>query len=154
LTWDERQVTETTTDGPAHPAWLFVFAAWLMAAVSTLGALFVGEVMKVPTCSLCWYQRIFMFPLAFILPVGLFPYDYRIVRYALPLAVTGWLIATWHVLLVAGIVPEDVTPCSQGVPCSETYFRLLGVVTIPQLAWLAFFFIIALLVAAHIKARK
>ena len=66
---------------------------------------------------------------------------------------SGWALG-WHVLLVAGIVPENVTPCSQGVPCSETYFRLLGIITIPQLAWLAFFFIIALLVAAHIKARK
>lgn len=145
---------ETAADGSANPAWLLVFAAWLMAAASMLGALFFGEIMKVPTCSLCWYQRIFMFPLAFILPVGLFPFDPRIVRYALPLAAIGWLIASWHVLLIAGIVPEDVVPCSQGVPCSETYFRLLGVITIPQLAWLAFSLIIALLVAAHLKARK
>lgn len=147
-------MTDTAADRPVHPAWLLVFAAWLMAAVSMLGALFFGEVMKVPTCSLCWYQRIFMFPLVFILPVGLFPYDSRIVRYALPLAAIGWLLASWHVLLAAGVIPEDIAPCSQGVPCSETYFRLLGVVTIPQLAWLAFSFIIALLVAAHLKARK
>lgn len=145
---------ETAADRPAQPAWLLVFAAWLMAAVSVQGALFFGELMQVPTCSLCWYQRIFMFPLVFILPVGLFPYDARIVRYALPLAAIGWLLASWHVLLAAGVIPEDVAPCSQGVPCSETYFRLLGIVTIPQLAWLAFSFIIALLVAAHLKARK
>lgn len=147
-------MTDAAADRSAHPAWFLVFAAWLMAAVSMLGALFFGEIVKVPTCSLCWYQRIFMFPLAFILPVGLFPYDPRIVRYALPLAAIGWLLASWHVLLAAGIIPEDVAPCSQGVPCSETYFRLFGLVTIPQLAWLAFSLIIALLVAAHIKARK
>ena len=147
-------MTDIRIDPPAHAAWTLVFASWLMAAVATLGALFFGEVMKVPTCALCWYQRIFMFPLALILPVGLFPFDPRIVRYALPLAAVGWLIASWHVLLVAGVVPETVTPCTQGVPCSETYIRWFGFVTIPLLAWLAFSFIIALLAAAHFKATK
>jgi hypothetical protein len=32
-----------------NPAWTLVFAAWLIAAVSTLGALFFGEIVKVPT---------------------------------------------------------------------------------------------------------
>ncbi|MGZ8230085.1 MAG: disulfide bond formation protein B [Burkholderiales bacterium] len=135
-------------------AWTLVFAAWLLATVSTLGALFFGEVMKVPTCVLCWYQRIFMFPLAIILPVGLFPFDGRIVRYALPLAVAGWGFALFHVLLVAGYIPENVQPCTQGVPCSETYFELFGFVTIPLLALVAFSTIIALLAAAHFQARK
>jgi disulfide bond formation protein DsbB len=131
-----------------------VFSAWLLATVSTLGALFFGEVMKVPTCVLCWYQRIFMFPLAIILPLALFPFDGRIVRYTLPLAVAGWGFALFHVLLVAGYIPEEVQPCTQGVPCSETYFALFGFVTIPLLALAAFSIIIALLAAAHFQARK
>ena len=133
---------------------MLAFAAWLVATVSTLGALFFGEVMKIPTCVLCWYQRIFMFPLAIILPVGLFPFDDRIARYALPLAVAGWGFALFHVLLVAGYIPENVQPCAQGVPCSETYFELFGFVTIPLLALVAFSTIIALLAAAHLQARK
>ena len=52
-------------------AWTLIFFAWLVAALSTLGALFLGEVMHLPACVLCWYQRIFMFPLALILPIGL-----------------------------------------------------------------------------------
>ncbi len=48
--------------------------------------------MELPPCVLCWYQRIFMFPLVLILPVGLFPFDAKVVRYALPLAVGGWLV--------------------------------------------------------------
>jgi disulfide bond formation protein DsbB len=95
-----------------------------------------------------------MFPLVFILPFGLFPFDAKIVRVALSLAAGGWLLASWHVLLAAGVIPESVTPCTQGVPCSETYIRYFGFVTIPLLAWAAFSFIIALLVAAHFKAAK
>lgn len=147
-------VTPAAVAGTSDRAWMLVFAAWLLAAASTLGALFFGEVMKVPTCVLCWYQRIFMFPLAIILPVGLFPFDGRILRYALPLAIPGWGFALFHVLLVAGYIPENVQPCTQGVPCSETYFELFGFVTIPLLALVAFSIIIALLVAAHFQAGK
>jgi disulfide bond formation protein DsbB len=146
-------MTAKTIERNTQPAWFLIFAAWLIVAVATLGALFFGEVMKVPTCTLCWYQRIFMFPLALILPLGLFPYDRRIVRYALPLAACGWGIALFHVLLVGGVIPESVQPCTQGVPCSQTFVRYFGFVTIPLLALVAFSATIVLLAAAHYKDR-
>lgn len=128
--------------------WTLVFAGWLVAAVSALGALFLGEVMGFAPCVLCWYQRMFMFPLVFVLAVGLFPFDPRVVRYGLPLAIGGWLVALVHVLLIAGIIPESVTPCTQGVPCSQVDAIWFGFVTIPLMALVAFSFIIASLVAA------
>ena len=87
-------------------AWMLVFAGWLVASTSALGALFFSEIMQLPPCALCWYQRTFMFPLVLILPVGLFPFDRRVVRYALPLAVAGWLVAVFQVtgvVVLAGI---------------------------------------------------
>jgi len=135
-------------------AWYLVFVAWLIASVSTLGALFFGEVVKVPTCVLCWYQRIFMFPLALILPIGLFPFDRKVLRYALPLAAIGGLIALYHVLLVAGVIPEAMQPCTQGVPCKEQVMVWLGFVTIPLLALLAFVAIVVLLCIAHFRSPK
>lgn len=128
---------------------MLVFGSWLVAAASTLGALFVSEVMALPPCVLCWYQRIFMFPLAILLPLALFPFDPRIVRYALPLAAGGALVALFHVLLVAGVVPEGLKPCTQGVPCSEVQIRWLGFVTLPLLSLVAFSTIGALLLAAR-----
>jgi disulfide bond formation protein DsbB len=130
-------------------AWPLVFGAWSIAAASTLGAMFFSAVMELPPCTLCWYQRIFMFPLALILPVGLFPFDRRVVRYALPLALVGWGIAVFHVLLAAGVIPESVQPCTQGVPCSEEQIVWFGFVTIPLLSVLAFTAVNALLFAAH-----
>ena len=133
---------------------MLIFAAWLIAGSSTLGALFFGEVMQLPTCNLCWYQRIFMFPLALILPIGLFPLDRKVVRYALPLAVSGWLFAFFHLLLIAGVIPEDLKPCTQGVPCSEKVIEWFGFVTIPLLSVAAFSAIIALLVMAYSRRFK
>jgi len=138
---------ETTT-------WYLVFGAWLIASVSTLGALFFGEIVNVPTCVLCWYQRIFMFPLALILPIGLFPFARKVVRYALPLAVIGGLIAVYHVLLVAGVIPEAMQPCTQGVPCKEQVIVWFGFVTIPLMAALAFAGIVVLLCIAHFRSPR
>lgn len=135
-------------------AWTLIFAAWLVATISTLGALFFGEVMQLPPCVLCWYQRIAMFPLALILPIGLFPFDRKVVRYALPLAVLGWGFAVFHQLLVAGLIPKSIQPCKQGVPCSETVIEWFGFLTIPLLAVAAFSTIIALLLAAHFRGSK
>jgi disulfide bond formation protein DsbB len=135
-------------------AWLLVFGCWLVAALSTAGALFFSEVMELPPCVLCWYQRIFMFPLVLVVPMGLFPFDARVVRYALPLAAGGWLVAAFQVLLVAGWIPESIRPCTQGVPCSEVQIEWLGFVNIPLLSFLAFSTMNALLVAAHMRSKR
>ena len=137
-----------------NSAWMLVFCAWLVASLSTLGALFFGEVMKLPPCNLCWYQRIFMFPLALILPIGLFPFDRKVIRYALPLALLGWLFAVFHMLLVAGVIPESIKPCTQGVPCSVKVIEWFGFVTIPLLSVLAFSTILALLATTHFRSFK
>jgi disulfide bond formation protein DsbB len=134
--------------------WTFVFIGWLIATVSTLGALFLGEVMGYTPCVLCWYQRISMFPLVLILAAGLFPFDPRVVRYALPLALAGWLLATFHWGVSSGLIPESATPCSQGVPCSVDVVSWFGFLTLPMLSVLSFTAIIALLLLTHFKGSK
>ena len=146
-------------DGANHGAedtraWMMVFGAWLIASAATLGALFFGEVMKLPPCSLCWYQRIFMFPMMLILPFGLFPFDRNVVRSVLPLAGFGALLAAAHVLLVEGIIPERIAPCRQGVPCSETVIEWFGFVTIPLLSFLAFATIATLIFLSLSRSSK
>jgi len=126
--------------------WTLLFLCWLLASVSTLGSLFFSNVMEFAPCVLCWYQRIFLFPLVIILAVGLFPFDKSVVKYALPLAIAGWLTALYHTLLYAGIIPESIQPCSQGVSCTEEYIDLFGFMTIPMLSLLSFSIIIALLI--------
>jgi disulfide bond formation protein DsbB len=133
---------------------MLVFACWLVASASTLGALFLSEVMAIAPCVLCWYQRIFMFPLVLILPAGLLPFDQRVVRYALPLALAGWLIALFHVLLLAGYIPERIKPCAQGVPCTDEQIVWFGFLKIPHLSLLAFSIVIALLILTRMKDSR
>ena len=122
----------------SDPDWAILFVCWLLASAATLGSLFFSEVMELPPCSLCWIQRVFMFPLAIILLVGLFPFDPRVVRYALPLAAIGGAFALYHLLLQAGLVPESAAPCRQGVSCTEAQIQIFGFVSIPMLSLLVF----------------
>lgn len=130
-------------------SWSLIFAAWLVAASATLGALFFSDVMGITPCVLCWYQRIFMMPLVCILAVGLFPFDLRVARYGLSLAVPGLLVALFHLLLAASIIPPSASPCTQGVPCTEEGIAWFGFVTIPLLSVLAFSTLCALLLASQ-----
>jgi len=127
--------------------WMLLFVCWLFVTGATLGSLFFSEVMELPPCSLCWYQRIFMFPLPLIVLMGLFPFDVKVVRYALPLALVGAAVALYHSLLQLGIIPASAAPCSQGVSCSTASLDLFGFLSIPMLSLLAFSTVVALLVA-------
>ena len=131
--------------------WTLLFLCWFLASLSTLGSLFFSHVMGFPPCVLCWYQRICLFPLVLILGAGLFPFDKKVVKFALPLALAGLLTAIYHNLLYAGIIPESIRPCAQGVSCSEKYIELFGFVSIPLLSLLSFTGIAALLVVLKRK---
>ncbi len=145
----ETGVKKNSAPGKIQIGWMLLFAAWIVATGAMLGSLFFSEVVGVPVCVLCWYQRIAMYPLVLILAIGLFPYDPGVLRYAGALTGAGWLIALFHVLLVAGIIPENVQPCVQGIPCSETYISLFGFLNIPVLSLLTFTLIGVLLFYTH-----
>lgn len=145
---------EKASSQAIHSGWALLFAAWVLVTAATLASLFFSEVMDVPVCMLCWYQRIAMYPLVLILAIGLFPFDPGVVRYGIALAGAGWLFALYHVLLVAGIIPEDMQPCVQDIPCSETHVALLGLLNIPTLSLLTFTLIGALMfLAPRIKHK-
>lgn len=125
--------------------WTLLFLCWLLVTFSAMVSLFFSHVMEFEPCVLCWYQRICLFPLVLILAVGLFPFDKKVVKFALPLAIAGWFTALYHNLLYSGVIPESIQPCSQGVSCTEKYIDLFGFLTIPMLSLLSFSTIIALL---------
>ena len=143
------------TSETTKPAlWNMLFLCWLIAGVATLGSLFFSEVMQHTPCVLCWYQRIAMYPLVAIFTVGLFPLDVRCVRYALPIAVAGGLLALYHCLLYLGFIPENLQPCTQGLSCADVKIEVYGFVTIPLLSLAGFTSLIALLLAVQKGLKK
>lgn len=127
-------------------AWTPLFLAFAVALVASLAVLFVGEVMGQVPCNLCWFQRAFMFPLAIVLAVAAFRSDAAVWIYAVPIGAVGWLVAAFHTLLYAGIIPETIQPCTASGPsCSSADMTILGGVPLPALSLAAFTATIALL---------
>lgn len=135
-------------------SWGVLFVAWFIALGATAGSLFFSEVLGFIPCVLCWYQRIAMYPIVIILVMGLLRKDAAATIYSLPLSVIGLAIALYHNLLHWGIVPEDLSPCVQGVPCSTVYINWLGFITIPLLSMLAFIAIATLLTLNVSRYRR
>lgn len=134
--------------------WMWIAAPWVIALIATASALFIGEVMGMTPCLLCWYQRIFMFPLALILGMAAFADDRRGAVYALPLALGGAAMAAYHAALVAGWVPKWWVPCGAGPSCSEQRLEILGGIPIPWLSLAAFITITILLFVYLRKTRS
>lgn len=125
--------------------------AWLVAAIAMAGSLYFSGSGLEP-CRYCWYQRIAMYPLVFVLGVAVLRRDVGVWWYALPLSVTGGLISVYHAALQLQPALE-VTPCTAGVPCTLRYFAVFGWISIPWLAGAAFLWITTLVSAAAILAR-
>ena len=122
--------------------------AWLVALTATAGSLYLSEVVGFAPCVLCWYQRIAMYPLVFVLGVGLWRRDTGVWRFAIPLPVAGFLISAYHVALQ--YQPSlELIPCEEGVPCTARYVAVFGVVSIPVMAGAAFLLITAILLVVR-----
>ena len=121
------------------------YLAWTVALLSMAGSLFFSEVMELPPCVLCWYQRIAVYPLVLIIGIGIILKDPRLKVYSLPFAVIGLVISIYHNLLYYGVIPEAITPCSEGVPCNAVQLELMGFLTIPLMGLISFVLLTAFL---------
>lgn len=121
---------------------VFLFFAWLIATIATLGSLYFSEIRGFIPCELCWYQRILMYPLVLILGIGTFQNNSSNKHLVLVLAVIGWFIAIYHYLLqkIPGFF--EVKSCVNGIACNAQYINWFGFITIPFLSLVAFTLII------------
>jgi disulfide bond formation protein DsbB len=115
-----------------------LLVAWLTAVIACLGSLFFSEVLKFIACTLCWYQRILMYPLVILLGIAFYYQDQRIARYVLPFSILGVLVSGYHYALQKIPALKAFEMCTSGVPCSGQYMNWLGFITIPLLAFTGF----------------
>ena len=128
--------------------WLFI--TFLLALAGTLGSLYFSEVLKLPPCPMCWYQRIALYPLTLVYGTALWTGDQAYRKYATPLIAAGLGLALYHNLIYYGVIPEALAPCTREVSCAARQLELLGFVTIPLMSLLCF----ALLAALTVLDRK
>ena len=118
--------------------------AWVLVLVASASSLYLSEVVGLIPCSLCWYQRIAMYPLVIVLGVAVLRRDAGVWRYGLPLSAIGLVIAVYNVT-IQWQPTLDVGTCATGAPCTGRYLAVFGFISIPTMAGSVFLAVTALM---------
>jgi len=125
-------------------------AAWLVAALATVGSLYLSQIAGLVPCQLCWFQRIAMYPLILLLAIAAFRGDvYVAKRYFIWLPIVGACISAYHYQLER-FPSQPTLSCGLGEPsCSQAVVNIFGFVSVPFMALAAFLLITTLLLIAR-----
>ncbi len=126
----------------------------VVAIVTMSGSLYLSEVLHYRPCRLCWVQRGFAYPLAFILSAALAMKRPSVQRIAVPLAICGAFVSGYHILIENYPSLEGAASCDPANPCSLIWVRHFGFVTIPTMALASFLLQITLALTARAHGRK
>jgi len=124
---------------------------FVVALVATLGSLFYSNYAGFDPCSLCWFQRIFMYPEVILLGLAIIKKDEKIIDYSLALSLIGLVISIYHNnIIIKGL---HSTFCTISEPCTINYVLEYGYITIPMMALTAFSLISVLLIFKKYGSR-
>lgn len=132
-----------------------VWASFLVALLATAGSLIYSDVLGYEPCKLCWFQRIFMYPLVLIFGMALWKKHEWIKPYGILMSVLGALVAAFHYLGQIGLNPLGLECLAIGYSssCSKNFVLEFGYITIPVMA-LSAFTLIALTLAFSMKKDR
>ena len=119
----------------------YALISWLIALLAMSGSLYFSEILHLPPCLLCWYQRIVMYPLTVIIGVGILRKDTGLPLYVLPFSLIGLGISTFHSLLYYNLLPQSAAFCQAGISCTIQRVEFFGFATIPFFSAVAFLII-------------
>jgi disulfide bond formation protein DsbB len=126
-----------------------LWAGFVVAAIATGGSLFFSEIAGFIPCELCWYQRICMYPLSFLLLVFAWRGENRLARYLIVFPVFGAGTSIYHIMIENNVIHEPPACVIGGaIGCSTKWINEFGYMTIPTLALTGFLLLIGFLVLA------
>lgn len=132
-----------------------IFFSFLIVLGTMLGSLFYSDIIGYEPCTLCWYQRIFMYPQVFLLGFALIRKDKSIIPYSLLLSAVGAAIAGYHYLIQMGVTSGSFCLTAESsVSCAQRYFLSFGYITIPMMSLSIFTLIILLMVSSIVSRRE
>ncbi|KKR01254.1 MAG: putative disulfide formation protein [Candidatus Nomurabacteria bacterium GW2011_GWC2_39_41] len=133
----------------------YLTLGFLISLGASLFSLVYSEIINFLPCYLCWYQRIFLFPLVFIFGSAIWYKDRKIVKYVLPLLSAGFLISVYqnfgYYFAETGSLPCDAS----GISCyQQLVSEFGGYISIPMLALTSFFGILTIVLVAHFYKKE
>lgn len=118
-----------------------LFIAWAASVIALFGSLYFSEIRQYEPCTLCWYQRILMYPFVVLLGIAIVKKDYRISIYSMVLSAIGGCISLYHYLIQKVAFFADHAASCGRIPCTGQYINWFGFISIPFLALIAFIII-------------
>lgn len=130
-----------------HYLWL----GFLVSLAAALGSLAYSEVVGFVPCHLCWYQRVFLFPMVLLYGVAAWKRDREVTKYIVPLLSVGLLISLYHNFNYYFSEAGSTLPCdASGVSCYQQLVSVFGgYISIPMLSLTSFLGILALVLVAR-----
>lgn len=141
-----------------YERWLIAIGS--MALLATVTSLVYQFVYKTPVCELCWWQRIFLYPIEVITLVAVWRKTKEAHITVAILAAIGLFFASYHYYyhFQGFVLGNKLTlPCSYGglLPaCTDSPILVFGFITIPFMGVLIFSSVLLLAWIAHQKLTK
>ncbi len=116
-------------------------------------SLVYSDIIGYVPCTLCWYQRILLYPEVLLLGLALWKEDRTITDYIIALSGIGIILAAYQKYLELG--GSSIIPCSAtAVACSKVYVLEFKYITIPVMALTSFIFIFVLMLIHNYITRR
>jgi disulfide bond formation protein DsbB len=127
---------------------------FITSLAGLVGSLYYSEVLNIVPCDLCWFQRVFLYPQAFMFAYAWYKKDSSVLAYSIILSVVGGLIALYqHIMQLGYSVYKPCSTAPFAVDCSTPTFIKFGFVTFPLMA-VALFAILILSAITHKRFAK
>lgn len=133
----------------------YLALGFILSFFPALFSLIYSEIIGFLPCYLCWYQRIFLFPVAIIFAVAIWYKDRKVVKYVLPLLSIGFIISVYqnfgYYFGESGSLPCDAS----GISCyQQLVSEFSGYISIPMLALTSFLGLITVVLVAHFYKKE
>ncbi|MEI8175019.1 MAG: disulfide bond formation protein B [bacterium] len=133
----------------------YLTLGFIFSLFASLTSLIYSEIIHFLPCQLCWYQRIFLFPLVFIFAIAIWYKDRKIVKYVLPLLSIGFVVSIYQNFFYY-FGENSSLPCyASVVSCYQQLVSEFGrYISIPMLALTIFFALLAIVLVAHFYKKE
>ncbi|MBY0040021.1 disulfide bond formation protein B [Bacillus cereus] len=119
-----------------------IYFSFFVSIVATIGSLYFSEVKGYVPCSLCWYQRIFMYPIPLLIFISILINDKNIKYYLRFFSLIGIIISSYHNFIQ--FTQQKSSFCGVTSSCLTIYDKWGGFITIPFMSLTAFIIIFVL----------
>lgn len=112
--------------------------AFLLSLASIIGSLTYSEIIGLLPCELCFWQRIFLYPVAVITALALIckKESLELWREILALSTIGSLFSIYHILIQFGETSFQCSINNSSNGCATIQTQIWGLITIPEMSLL------------------